>query len=475
MAEWTGRRWNWLHSPPPGTESAVQMQQQDWAPMDFGNEYVMTIDGEAVAGATTFPVINPATGAAFAAAPDCSAEQLDRAVVAANRAFRSWRETPIATRQQLLCEAAELLAAHADELARLFTREQGRPVEGARSEITGAAEWMRAVAQMQPPVLVSEDSATQRVETRYVPLGVVCAIAPWNFPVNLALWKVAPALVAGNTLVLKPSPYTPLCTLRIGELFNRVLPPGVFNVISGGNALGPMMTAHPGFAKISFTGSTATGKRVMESAARDLKRVTLELGGNDAAIVLPDVGLDAVAQNIFMAAFYNTAQICVATKRLYVHTDIYDALRDRLVAIARAVKVGDGARQGTVLGPIQNRRQYERVLALLDDAREWADPDPGGRSAGRRRLFRAGDDCRRSARRCGGGAGGGVRADPADAALCRCGRRHRPRQCQPLWAWRLGVVGRHRARNCNCAALGNRHGLGQPVHHHAAGYAICRA
>jgi acyl-CoA reductase-like NAD-dependent aldehyde dehydrogenase len=169
--------------------------------------------------------------------------------------------------------------------------------------------------------------------------------------------------------VLKPSPFTPLCTLKIGQLFADIFPPGVFNVISGGDELGPMMTSHPGFAKISFTGSTATGKRVMESAAKDLKRVTLELGGNDAAIVLPDVDLDEVAQKIFFGAFFNSAQICVATKRLYVHEDVYDGLRDRLAAIASAVKVGDGGEQGTVLGPIQNKRQYDRVMDLLDDAR----------------------------------------------------------------------------------------------------------
>lgn len=336
--------------------------------MDFSSDYVMMINGKAAAGAATIDVINPATGEIFAAAPDCSKAQLDEAVDAAKNAFRDWREISITERQSLVSQAADLLIAHADDLARLFTREQGRPVDAARQEIQGAAVWMKAVAQMEPPVHVSEDSDAQFIETRYVPLGVVCAIAPWNFPVNLAMWKVAPALVAGNTMVLKPSPFTPLCTLKIGELFNQVLPPGVFNVISGGDELGPMMTSHPGFAKISFTGSTATGKRVMESAAKDLKRLTLELGGNDASIVLPDVDLDAVAQNIFMAAFYNTAQICVATKRLYVHEDVYDGLRDRLAAIAGVVKVGDGAEQGTVLGPIQNKRQYDRVIALLDDA-----------------------------------------------------------------------------------------------------------
>ena len=199
---------------------------------------------------------------------------------------------------------------------------------------------------------------------------VVCAIAPWNFPVTLSMWKVAPALVAGNTMVLKPSPFTPLCTLKIGEIFRDVFPPGVLNIISGGDELGPLMTSHPGFAKISFTGSSATGKRVMESAAKDLKRVTLELGGNDAAIVLPDVNLDEVAQKIFFGAFFNTAQICVATKRLYVHEAVYDGLRDRLAAIAKAVKVGDGAEQGTVLGPIQNKRQYDRVMNLMRDTKK---------------------------------------------------------------------------------------------------------
>jgi acyl-CoA reductase-like NAD-dependent aldehyde dehydrogenase len=337
--------------------------------MNFNEDYRMTINGELVGGKATIAVVNPATGQPFATAPDCSASQLDAAVAAARAAFKSWRRMPIEERQALVRRAGEVIAANADELARLFTREQGRPVSGALSEIQMGAQWLLDSASLTPPVHVVEDSEAQWVETRYVPLGVICAISPWNFPVNLSLWKVAPALIAGNTMVLKPSPFTPLCMLKIGELLRDVLPPGVLNIISGGDALGPMMTAHPGFAKISFTGSTATGMRVMESAAKGLKRLTLELGGNDAAIVMPDVDLDDVAQKIFFGAFFNTAQICVATKRLYVHEAVYDGLRDRLVAIAKAVKVGDGAEQGSVLGPIQNKRQYERVLELIDDAR----------------------------------------------------------------------------------------------------------
>lgn len=353
--------------------------------MDFHSDYTMTIDGRGVGGGATIDVVNPATGAAFAQAPDCSREQLDDAVAAAARAFKAWRNVPIEERQALVRRAGDALMAAADDLARLFTREQGRPVDAAKQEIQGAAMWLHAFAGMTPPVHVQED-ASQWIETRYVPLGVVCAISPWNFPVTLSMWKVAAALVAGNTMVLKPSPFTPLCVLKIGEMFRDIFPPGVLNVVTGGDDLGVWMTAHPGFAKISFTGSTATGKRVMESAAKDLKRVTLELGGNDAAIVLPDVDLDEVAQKIFFGAFFNTAQICVATKRLYVHQDVYEGLRDRLAAIAKAVKVGDGTEQGTVLGPVQNKRQYDRVMNLLEDARannltliHGADiPDNGG-------------------------------------------------------------------------------------------------
>ncbi|ALH82189.1 aldehyde dehydrogenase family protein [Sphingopyxis macrogoltabida] len=354
--------------------------------MNFETGYSMLIDGALVTSDAQIEVINPATGQVFAAAPDCSADQLDMAVSAAQRAFKTWRAVPIAERQACLLKAADILAANAEQLARLFTREQGRPTDGALSEVGIAVAWLRAYAAMTPPTHVIDKGDGQRIETSYVPLGVVCAISPWNFPINLSVWKIAPALAAGNTIVLKPSPFTPLCMLKIGELLKDVFPAGVLNIVSGADALGPLMTAHPGFAKISFTGSTATGKRVMESAAKDLKRLTLELGGNDAAIVMPDVDLDDVAQKIFFGAFFNSAQICVATKRLYVHDSIYDDLRDRLAAIAQAVKLGDGSEQGTVLGPLQNRRQFDRVTALIDDARTAglalvegpAGPDTGG-------------------------------------------------------------------------------------------------
>jgi acyl-CoA reductase-like NAD-dependent aldehyde dehydrogenase len=338
--------------------------------MSFGVDYTMTIGGEPVSSPGTIEVMNPATEQVIASVPDATAAHLDRAVDAAQRALPGWRATPLAERAKGLKRAAELLETHVDELAALFTKEQGRPLEGAKQEILGASYWLRLTAKMSLPVDVVEDTPTRRVEVHHEPLGVVCAIVPWNFPVLLAAWKIAPALLAGNTMVLKPSPFTPLCTLRIGELLRDAFPAGVLNVISGGDALGPMMTAHSGFAKISFTGSTATGKRVMASAAQDLKRITLELGGNDAAIVFGDVDVDEVAQQLFFGAFHNTAQVCVATKRLYIHDSIYDALRDKLHALAKSLKVGDGAQADSVFGPLQNAPQYRRVRGLIDEAKE---------------------------------------------------------------------------------------------------------
>ena len=330
--------------------------------------YALTIDGQAVRTAAMIDVRNPATGEVFAQAPAAGADDLDRAVAAASHAFEQWSRTPVAERKALLVKAARIIDDHADELAALFTREQGRPLPGAAAEIKGAAMWLKAGTMLDIPIEVTEDTATRRIEVHHVPLGVVCAIVPWNFPVLLAIWKIGPALLAGNTIVVKPSPFTPLTTLRIGELLADVFPPGVLNVICG-DELGPLMTAHKGFAKISFTGSTATGRRVMESAARDLKRITLELGGNDAAIVLPDVDVDAVAAQLFEGAFHNTAQVCVATKRLFIHEDIYDRLRDRLHQLAKDLSVGDGTQQGVRYGPVQNEPQYRRVVGLIEEAR----------------------------------------------------------------------------------------------------------
>lgn len=327
----------------------------------------MTIDGKAASADNHLDVRNPATGQVFAAVPDAGAAELEAAIAAARNAFPAWRDTPWATRAAIVNRIGETIAANVAELAAMLTREQGKPAEQAQFEVMAAAQWCQATATLTLPDREVEAGPGRRQVTRYVPIGVVAGISPWNFPVVLSIWKIAPALLAGNTLVLKPSPFTPMTVLRIGELVRDFVPAGVLNIITGGDALGPMMTADPGFDKISFTGSTATGRRVMESAAPTLKRLTLELGGNDAAIVMPDVNIPETAEKLFWSAFTNSGQVCVATKRAYVHNDIYDAFLKELAKLAQAVPMGDGSQQGTALGPIQNKPQYDRVRDLLAD------------------------------------------------------------------------------------------------------------
>ncbi len=205
------------------------------------------------------------------------------------------------------------------------------------------------------------------VELHHVPLGVVGGITPWNFPVLLALWKVAPALITGNTFVLKPTPYTPLTALRFGQIAQSVLPAGVLSVLSGGDQLGPQMTNHPDVAKISFTGSTETGKHVLRSAAGTVKRVTLELGGNDAAIVLPDADYKAIIPQLFWGAFGNQGQWCVGIKRLYIHRSFHADFVAAFVDYAKTVKVGDGLDPEVGLGPVQNKMQFDKLKTFLDD------------------------------------------------------------------------------------------------------------
>jgi acyl-CoA reductase-like NAD-dependent aldehyde dehydrogenase len=329
----------------------------------------MTIDGKAVAGASEFDVINPATGSPFAKAPECSREQLDGAMEAASRAFKAWTRDE-AKRRQVLIDCAAAVQAKIGELAPILTQEQGKPLKNANEEIFTASFWFKYTATLQIPVEVLQDDASARVEVRRRPFGVVGAITPWNFPVALAAWKIAPALLAGNTIVLKPSPYTPLSTLLLGEILRDVVPAGVLNVVSGGNELGGWITAHPAVRKISFTGSVATGKKVALAAAPDLKRVTLELGGNDPAIVLRDVDPAKVAEKLFWGAFANCGQVCSAVKRIYVHEDHYEDIGKRLAALASSVKVGDGLDPASQLGPLNNRMQFERVSELVDDARK---------------------------------------------------------------------------------------------------------
>ncbi|MFE0359617.1 aldehyde dehydrogenase family protein [Streptomyces nigra] len=331
------------------------------------DEIPMTIGGSAVTTAGSFEVIDPATGVPFATAPECTEAQLDQAMGAAREAFRTWKQDEAARRELLLAGADAVLAA-TDTIAPLLTREQGKPLADARMEVRSVALWLRHFAglDVEDEVLQDDDKAHIRVVRR--PLGVVAAITPWNFPLSLAAWKIAPALRAGNTMVLKPSPYTPLATLVLGQVLADVLPAGVLNVVSGSDPLGALMTGHPVPRKISFTGSVATGKHVAAAAAPDLKRITLELGGNDPAILLDDVDVEAVAERLFWSAFRNNGQVCSAVKRIYAPEHRYDEVVEALAAVAGSVRVGAGSDPKSRLGPLNNAPQLKRVARLVDDA-----------------------------------------------------------------------------------------------------------
>jgi len=339
------------------------------SPASVRTDFSLLIDGQLCSSAASLEVINPATGAVFARCPAAGRTELDKAVAAARRASESWKARSFEARAEAIKRMAAVLRTHQDALAELLTREQGKPIGQARDEIGRAATQSEGMAAIAIPTETLVENAERHIELRYRPLGVVGIITPWNAPINLAAGPLTAALYTGNTVVLKPSPYTPLCTLRLGELLRDVFPPGVLNVLAAGDELGQWMTEHPGIDKISFTGSVATGKKVMASAAGTLKRVTLELGGNDAAIVLDDVDPKTVAPKLFFAACVNSGQVCMAIKRIYAHERIYDALCAALAEEARKARVGDGLDPQTQYGPIQNRMQYEKVVGILDDTR----------------------------------------------------------------------------------------------------------
>lgn len=337
--------------------------------------YAMMIDGLRVTTEQTDEVINPATGRCFATVPKGTVAHVDAAVKAARKAFPAWAALSMDARKEKLLELAGILEANMPELMELCTKETGKPVKGfgdigSGMEVGGAIAWMRATAETELPLEIIQDDDEARVEVRRLPLGIVGSITPWNWPLMIGVWHYAPALLAGNTVVAKPSEYTPVTTLRFIELANEVLPAGVLNVVCGGGDVGAAIAQHPDIDKVVFTGSSPTGRRVMVAGAENLKRLTLELGGNDAGIVLPDVDVKDVAPKLFAVCFHNNGQTCQALKRLYVHEDIYDDLANELAEIAKKMKVGDGLHEATDLGPLQNRKQLNIVKRLAEEARQ---------------------------------------------------------------------------------------------------------
>uniref|UniRef100_UPI0023A80A2C aldehyde dehydrogenase family protein n=1 Tax=Thioclava electrotropha TaxID=1549850 RepID=UPI0023A80A2C len=318
------------------------------------------IDGAMTKPGDLFEVRDPASDTVLARVTQGSASDVDAAVAAARKAQSGWAKLSGHQRATHLYALARHIQQHSRLLAVLETLDSGKPIRESRDiDIPLVARHFYHHAGWAE---ILEDELPGHSAQ-----GVCGQIIPWNFPLLMLSWKVAPALVAGNTIVLKPSPFTPLTTLRIAELIKDVVPAGTVNIITGEDTLGPLITGHPDIDKITFTGSTATGKKIMEGAAGDLKRITLELGGNDASIVLPDADVEKVAEQLFWSSFSNAGQVCIAAKRIYIHEDIYDDLSKAIAEYAKTVVVGDGSQQGTGVGPIQNKKQYERVLELIQD------------------------------------------------------------------------------------------------------------
>ena len=315
-------------------------------------------------------VVDAATREPIGRAPVHTVEELDAAVARAKAAQPGWDALGHAERSALLNRVADAIDANAEPLARLLSREQGKPLNGpnARFEVGACSAWLRtAAATPLEPETVVDDGETH-AELHYRAIGVVGAIGPWNWPLMIGIWQIAPALRMGNTVVVKPSGYTTLSVLALIEVMNRVLPRDVLIGVAGDREVGARIASHPDIGKVMFTGSTATGRSIVESSAQNLARLTLELGGNDAGIVLPGVAATAIAQDLFWGAFINTGQTCAALKRLYVHDSVYDEVVDALADVARQTPMGNGLDEQNVLGPLQNRAQFEIVRDLVDDA-----------------------------------------------------------------------------------------------------------
>ncbi len=342
------------------------------------NSYLNTVNGRSVGSDQAFESINPATGEPIGRVPVSSRQQVADAIAAARAAQPAWAARPDAERKALMMKVAEVINRNAASLAEWVTREQGKPlggvgpdqVPGARFEVWGCEVWTQVPASLDLPVEVAFEDATRRDEVHRKPFGVVAAIAPWNWPLLIAIWQIVPSIRAGNTVVIKPSEYTSIGTLELVRLINEVLPPGVLNTVSGPGEVGSWLVSDPGVAKIMFTGSAPTGAKIAAAAAKNLVPVTLELGGNDAAIMLPDADPQAMAMGLFWGAFINMGQTCACAKRLYVHESLVEPTVQALKGLAEAMPMGDGLQDGTVMGPIQNRMQYDKVVNLVESARQ---------------------------------------------------------------------------------------------------------
>ncbi|KAF2808125.1 aldehyde dehydrogenase-like protein [Mytilinidion resinicola] len=336
--------------------------------VDF-TQFYNIVNGEKRSSKEFLHGFNPSTQQDLWDVPIASAKDIEDTIQAAKTAFKSWSKTTLQERSVLLKKYAAAIKPYLGDLGDLVMKEIGKPKGFAHHE----AHYACAEAFEFFTNLTLEDEVVQGEDREYVlryqPLGVVAAICPWNYPLGQATMKFLPGLMAGNTVIVKPSPFSPYSALKLVEIAQGILPPGVLSVLNGNDNLGPLLTTHPSIAKISFAGSVATGKKIAEAAAKTLKRVTLELGGNDATIVCKDVDIEKAAPQVILGAFFNTGQVCAGTKRIYIHEDIYPQFLEAIAKAARSFKVGASDAEGVTIGPVQNEMQYNKVKSIFEDSK----------------------------------------------------------------------------------------------------------
>jgi len=343
------------------------------------------IDGELLASdGETEPVLNPATGEELARAPRSTPEDVDRAVQAARRAFGGWSNTTPGQRSEALLAIANVLEEHGDEIARLEALNAGKPIEAVRSDevpvMVDNLRFFAGAARVLEGRAAGEYMEGYTSYTRREAVGVIGQITPWNYPLMMAIWKLAPAIAAGNTVVLKPAETTPLTTLRLAELAADILPKGVLNVVTGpGQPTGEALISHPGVDMVGLTGSVDTGKHIARTAADTLKRVHLELGGKAPVVVFDDVSLEGALETIAGTGYYNAGQDCTAATRVLAASGVYDDVVSGLVEQAQGLVIGDTLASDTTLGPVNSARQRERVEGFLERRPQRAEIVTGGR------------------------------------------------------------------------------------------------
>jgi len=349
----------------PDTRAGLQVETR----LFIGGEFVDSVEGGRI------PVLNPHDNSTLAEVSEARPADIDRAVTAGRTAFAPWKRTPAADRGRLLYKLADAIEADADHLSRLETLDTGHPIRDTRAldvpRTVATFRYFAGIADKIDGRIVPVEPGFLNYVTRE-PVGVVGQIVPWNFPLMFTSWKLAPALAAGNTVVMKPAELTPLTTLRVARLIAEAgIPAGVVNIVPGyGNVAGQYLAEHPGIDKIAFTGSTVTGRKIVQASAGNLKRVQLELGGKGANIVFDDAPLEAAVHGSAFAIFHNQGQACIAGSRLLLHEKIAGEFLDRFLALAKSIRLGNPLDTATEMGPLTSSQHRERVLRYIEVARE---------------------------------------------------------------------------------------------------------